>query len=270
MFKRFLLGFITLGLILAVNSAYAGRYGERYCNESGYHCITIREGDSWQSLFRGEQERDVAMRLNRMNTRLSPGMRIAVPNNNVSVMEISPMPASIPAPGVKTIVVNQTELAWGAYNAQGELVKWGPSSSGKAFCPDTGHACRTVHGEFTFGTKKGADCFSSLFPLGKGGAKMPYCMFFHGGYALHGSYEVPGYNASHGCVRLFIQDAEWLNHEFVDLGSTRVIVHPVNAEMEPKFTGNPRPVMKAKKQGSMRSVPATNAGRYPNGAYGLY
>jgi len=33
-------------------------------------------------------------------------------------------------------------------------------------------------------------------------------MFFHGGFALHGSPSVPGYNASHGCVRLFDDDAE--------------------------------------------------------------
>ena len=46
---------------------------------------------------------------------------------------------------------------------------------------------------------------------------MPYCMFFHTGFALHGSYEVPGYNASHGCVRLYKEDAKWLNEEFVEL-----------------------------------------------------
>ena len=46
---------------------------------------------------------------------------------------------------------------------------------------------------------------------------MPYCMFFNGGQALHGS---PGGvmlgNESHGCVRMFVSDAEWLRYEFVD------------------------------------------------------
>ena len=46
--------------------------------------------------------------------------------------------------------------------------------------------------------------------IGKGGAKMPYCMFYDGGYAIHGSYEVQGYHASHGCVRTYIEDARWL------------------------------------------------------------
>jgi len=43
------------------------------------------------------------------------------------------------------------------------------------------------------------------------------------GFALHGSYEVPGYNASHGCVRIFVDDAEWLNEDFTDIG-TRVYI----------------------------------------------
>jgi lipoprotein-anchoring transpeptidase ErfK/SrfK len=33
------------------------------------------------------------------------------------------------------------------------------------------------------------------------GAKMPYCMHFNGGYAMHEGY-VPRYAASHGCIRL--------------------------------------------------------------------
>lgn len=53
---------------------------------------------------------------------------------------------------------------------------------------------------------------------------MPYCVFFNRGIALHGSPEVPGYHASHGCVRLFVQDAEWLNESFIEIGKTRVHV----------------------------------------------
>ena len=33
------------------------------------------------------------------------------------------------------------------------------------------------------------------------GARMPYCMHFSGGYAMHEGY-VPPYAASHGCIRL--------------------------------------------------------------------
>ena len=33
------------------------------------------------------------------------------------------------------------------------------------------------------------------------GARMPYCMHFNGGYAMHQGY-VPPYAASHGCIRI--------------------------------------------------------------------
>ncbi|HSW70413.1 MAG TPA: L,D-transpeptidase family protein, partial [Gammaproteobacteria bacterium] len=40
-----------------------------------------------------------------------------------------------------------------------------------------------------------------------------------------GSYEVVDGNASHGCVRLKVQDAEWLRFNFVSIG-TKVVVLP--------------------------------------------
>lgn len=111
---------------------------------------------------------------------------------------------------------------WSAYDDSGELVRSGPVSGGKNYCPDIHRGCRTVTGTFTIYSKQGAGCRSTRFPVGRGGAPMPYCMFFHGGYALHGSYEVPGYNASHGCVRMHPEDAMWLNEDFVEVGRTRV------------------------------------------------
>lgn len=39
------------------------------------------------------------------------------------------------------------------------------------------------------------------------GARMPYCMHFNGGYAMHQGY-VPPYAASHGCIRLPKEMAE--------------------------------------------------------------
>jgi lipoprotein-anchoring transpeptidase ErfK/SrfK len=40
------------------------------------------------------------------------------------------------------------------------------------------------------------------------GARMPYCMHFNGGYAMHEGY-VPPYAASHGCIRLPKQMAHY-------------------------------------------------------------
>lgn len=43
-------------------------------------------------------------------------------------------------------------------------------------------------------------------------APMPNSIFFHGGYAIHATYDVKnlGRPASHGCIRLSPRDAQWL------------------------------------------------------------
>lgn len=48
-------------------------------------------------------------------------------------------------------------------------------------------------------------------------------MYFTGGYAIHGSNSVPDYPASHGCVRVSIEEAEWLFAR-IEYG-TPVLVH---------------------------------------------
>jgi len=128
--------------------------------------------------------------------------------------------------GTKLIVVDPNQHIFGAYDARGNLVKTGPISAGKGYCPDIKRGCKTPSGTYTIYTKKGSECVSSKFPVGKGGAPMPYCMFFRGGYALHGSYSVPNFNASHGCVRMHPSDAAWLNQNFVNVGSTKVLIKP--------------------------------------------
>lgn len=128
-------------------------------------------------------------------------------------------PSYRPPTGSKIIIVDPNQHAWGAYGPDGVLVAQGPASTGKAYCPDLGQPCKTPAGLYSVYRKGGADCKSSIFPIPKGGAPMPYCMFFSGGYALHGSYDVPNYNASHGCVRLHPSDAEWLSDNFVTIGT---------------------------------------------------
>jgi len=124
-----------------------------------------------------------------------------------------------------TVVVDPHVHAWGAYNASGDLVKGGLASAGADYCPDLGRACHTGVGSFRVFSLGSPDCKSHIFPLPRGGAPMPYCMFFRSGQALHGSPgpEVVDGNISHGCVRMHVDDAEWLRYNFVHVG-TRVIV----------------------------------------------
>lgn len=136
----------------------------------------------------------------------------------------SRFPSMIQPVGVNVFVFNPKILSWAAYDANGQLIKTGKASGGRKYCPDIHRGCRTPVGDYTVYAKGGADCISHKFPIGRGGAPMPYCAYFSGGYAIHGSYEVPNYNASHGCIRVIPSSAKWLEG-FLHTG-TRVIVDP--------------------------------------------
>jgi lipoprotein-anchoring transpeptidase ErfK/SrfK len=61
------------------------------------------------------------------------------------------------------------------------------------------------------------------------GAPMPYAVFFRGGYAIHGTYDMKnlGRKASHGCVRLAPANAAKLFNlvSRYGLGNTRITIH---------------------------------------------
>jgi lipoprotein-anchoring transpeptidase ErfK/SrfK len=127
--------------------------------------------------------------------------------------------------GEKTVLVDPNVHAWGAYDAEGNLVKAGLTTAGANWCPDINRGCKTSAGSFRIQSLGEPECKSKIFPVGKGGAPMPYCMFFNGGQGLHGSYEVVEANVSHGCVRMQVADAEWLRYNFANVG-TKVVVRP--------------------------------------------
>lgn len=236
--KKLLSITVLLSLWFGVQSmATAQRYGEQLCDLPDYECINIQQGDTWEKLWPDEIQRDIVKRVNRMNIRLQVGMVIAVPDKlpELSVYDVSPFPRYIETTGEKTIFVSQKHLAWAAYNADGELVWWGPVSTGKASC-GAGKSCTTPGGSFRIFRKQGIGCVSTAFPRRRsgrhGGARMPYCMHYYRGYALHGFEIVPGQRASHGCIRLFTEDARWLNQQFIDLPKgnekgTRLIIESI-------------------------------------------
>lgn len=198
------------------------RYSKKLCDSGKYTCVTVKRGQSWKSLFKDPEQRDLVKRLNRMNTNIWAGMRIAVPENlaTTKLLDIAPFDKEVDTDGKKLILVNLPKLAWAAYDEDGDIVRWGPVSGGKDYCSDIGEPCNTIRGVFSVFYKKNQHCVSNTFPAngrrGSRGAPMPYCMFFHRGFALHGSNDVPGYNASHGCVRMYKEDAKWLNQEFIE------------------------------------------------------
>jgi lipoprotein-anchoring transpeptidase ErfK/SrfK len=62
-----------------------------------------------------------------------------------------------------------------------------------------------------------------------GGSPMPHSIFFRGGYAIHGSYEIRalGRAASHGCIRLHPANARELYQmvRYFGPGATRIVIH---------------------------------------------
>jgi L,D-transpeptidase ErfK/SrfK len=224
---RTILKFVILSSVITTFIAFGGQYGKYLCNQSGYTCIKINRGQSWERLWPDTEKRRIVMRINRMNTQLYSGMNIAVPNNldNLSYLGLAPFSDTIAPSARTTIIVDVDNQAFAAYDRAGYLIHWGPVSTAKGWCPDIQRSCNTPRGTFNFYSKGGQGCYSTIYPVPDGGAPMPYCMYFYGGYALHAS-ELPGYNDSHGCVRLFYEDAQWLNTNFIELGrfGTKVIV----------------------------------------------
>jgi len=125
----------------------------------------------------------------------------------------------------KAFLFDPRTLKWIAYAHNGQIIRTGRGSGGQNYCKDIGRSCRTAVGIFKIYSKRGANCKSSKYPVGNPGAKMPYCMFFYKGYAIHGSNNVPNRNASHGCIRVPIDSARWLSNNFLTIG-TKVIVRP--------------------------------------------
>lgn len=138
------------------------------------------------------------------------------------------LPQQIDTAGKRVVLVDPNVHAWGAYGEDGQLIRAGIATAGALTCPSdsVSPTCNTTAGTFRINSLGSADCVSSLYPRPDGGGLMPFCMFFNRGQALHGSPDNAIFegNASHGCVRMRITDAEWMRFHFAQVGTeVRVI-----------------------------------------------
>ena len=196
-------------------AASTGHYAKSLCNQPGYTCRSVTINDNWFTLFPHFQDREKEMRLNRTNVALMYRNWIVVPKDfsKTSYMDMSPLPNHMNTHDHKEIFINLSLFAFGAYDKTGRLLYWGPVSSGRTQCFDSDKkTCSTATGNFRVFRIGGKDCVSKEYPLEThGGAPMPYCMFFHGGTAFHTSTLSGFINRSSGCVRMFNDDAKWVN-----------------------------------------------------------
>lgn len=217
--------FLTV-LLLFESLSFAHLYGEKFCKMPGFHCIrvggTTKRPQTWDNLWPDKREQTIVKKLNRLHVWLVRGTILAVPNgmNGKTHMDFAPFPKAINAGNEKLFVFDPKILAWAAYDAIGNLVNWGPALGGKKYCEDTGRSCRTPPGAYEALAKRGFGYRSTLYPIGCKNEEcswMPYYIKVRkDGLGIHGSKWFIGRHTSHGCVRLFIEDARWLNKFFID------------------------------------------------------
>ena len=225
---------LTKGILLFLFFLF---FAENSFPENATTSCLVDEGDTWESLFPDPRERLLIQKLNRRNTTLKPNISLMIPENTTgkTLMNFSPFPRQITAPGEKLLIWDPKKLAWAAYDKNGNLVRWGPGIGGKDWCPDVERGCRTPVGTFRIIFKSGYNFRSSKYPLdtcrgnlpGRPGcARLYWFMCFNkDGEGFHGSDDMVGKNDSHGCVRVFPDDAEWLNRAFTEVG-TKIVILP--------------------------------------------
>jgi L,D-transpeptidase ErfK/SrfK len=224
-------------------------YGSVLCGDTvHYTCLTVaaeeREEEietprgpkkisqqvvlDWADRWPVEEERTLIMKVNRMNYSLREGYQVAVPKDlaGKTIMDFSPFPLQSKVGG-NVLIIDLAQLAFAAYDRKGTLVRWGPAVGGAKYCADLHRGCRTPPGSYSVSQKFGPIFRSGRYPVGCRGdecALMPFAMFITDRIAVHGG-ELPGRHQSHGCIRVFYDDAEWLSKNFVKIG-TRVVVRP--------------------------------------------
>jgi lipoprotein-anchoring transpeptidase ErfK/SrfK len=137
-------------------------------------------------------------RVDKKNLRLGDSLLIPQAGNDLLVLAPFPtqLEAAVNVP--KLVLVSRRVQAFGAYE-NGKLVYWGPTSTGKKTTPTpTG----LYHANWKAREKRSSINQSWI---------LPWCFNLddNAGIAFH-QFDLPGYPASHGCVRLLEEDAKWI------------------------------------------------------------
>lgn len=164
-----------------------------------------KKRDSLYSIFSkkyNERERYSILALNRLDSKSKWNSdTIVVPAKiDTTLMAYSPFPMQLDVLSeVKKFVAFSYPIQAYAVYSNGRLVKWGPTSMGKK-------AAQTTRG-LMFANWKKKLAISTV----KSEWKLPYNFNIHNthGIGWH-QYDLPGYPASHSCLRLLMKDAVWL------------------------------------------------------------
>lgn len=143
----------------------------------------------------------IVLAINRLDDKnLYQGMTLAIPSSYDGMDRWEFMPSSIDAAKniPKLIIISQRVQAFGIYEF-GTLVRSGPVSSGKKSTPTPSRLYFT-----NWKAKQTTSTIDDEWIL-----KWNFNLANFDGISMH-QYALPGYPASHSCVRLYADDAEWI------------------------------------------------------------
>src|SRR6185369_11168248 len=149
----------------------------------------------------GSDAFDLLLKINRLDRKhLRSGASLVIPDTQADLASVSPLPLKVESARSipKLILVSRRAQAFGAYEF-GVLVRWGPTSTGKKSTPTPAGLYHT-----NWKAKERRSSVNQSWIL-------PWCFNIDDitGVSFH-QFDLPGYPASHGCVRLLEEDAKWL------------------------------------------------------------
>ena len=163
--------------------------------------VSIQHRDSLLGLY-AENEQRIILLLNRIEkNKIKEGSRVIIPDTLLNdLLVYSPMPHHLSELDAipKAVLIAQRIQAFGLYE-NGQLIRWGPVSSGKQSTP-------TPNG-LHYGNYKAKRKVSTV----NSSWILPYYFNFMNfeGVGVH-QYLLPGFPASHACVRLDMDDAMFI------------------------------------------------------------
>jgi LysM repeat protein len=185
-----------------------------YSSSGSVHVVQRGENLFRIALHYGTTVQALALANNLSSTSLiHVGQRLAISGGGSA--SPAPAPSSVSAPTAgKWIDINVATQSVVAYEGQ-RPVYWATVSTGLRRTP-------TVKGRFRIYSKYRSTTMSGP---GYRYTNVPYVMFFHRGYSMHGCYwhNNFGQPMSHGCVNMRTSDAQWV-YNWAPVG-TLVVVH---------------------------------------------
>jgi len=169
-----------------------------------YHLVSTKDSMDWLKSLKAGDTLSALMYVNRIDGwRLKHLDTLVFPDSiGTGTGMYSPFPANVDELQSinKIMFVSYYAQAFAVYE-KGERIKWGPVSMGKKYTPTPiGLFATNWKSKRTTSTVNPSWILDWYFNLHN-----------HEGIGMH-QYALPGYPGSHGCVRLFKDDANWLYH----------------------------------------------------------